>query len=452
MPQALGSFSTLEAFCPSLGSAKTCVDNLDCMLADSMSSFYSIRSLYTSQCVDEENAGPYPYYEVSAGKCQEGTETESTFTSTLLCQAACNDRVSCLGFATTAQQACFLYADSIADGSVAVSAVTPGKCYEKVTDLCYDSDCNDKGTASGRHSDENGCVCECDSGWTGLDCSEQLKVKQGVSYKDITTQFVEKNRVKFRRAYATLIQKSLDKIIIAAIRELLSGRRQLATDVVVDYEVEVDTLDEKTETVAKVTDDNFADDLSDTLETQEAVVVVVDAVEVFAECTRSADCSGHGSTTDTDTRDGCECTCDEGWTVVDDCSVPVPPPTMNPTVEPTANPVTSEPTSEPTDEGDSSSDTSTAEDDSGTETYMYAVYGGSAVVVLLACYCVISRYSAEPESADKDKEMVMDEVEMGTNDGKRMIETKGYVVHSQPPDDTSDLEQFGGRSHAQLTE
>lgn len=448
MPQALGTYSNLDAFCPSLDNAKTCVDDLDCLLADTMTSFYNIRTLYNSQCVDEENAGPYPYYEVSTGKCQGGTESEIANTVSLLCQASCNDRVSCLGFATD-MQTCYLYADSIADGSVAVTAVTSGKCYEKVTDLCVASDCNDKGTASGRHSDANGCQCVCVSGWAGNDCSEQLKVKQGVSYKDISKSFVESNIIEFRRAYATLTQKDLNKIIIAAIRELLSGRRRLATDVVVDYEVEVDTVEEKTETVQKVTDDTFAEDLSETLETQESIEVVVNAVEVFAECTRAADCTGHGSTTDTDTRDGCECTCDEGWTVEGDCSVPVPPPTMQPTAYPTANP-TSVPTKEPTDDsGDDDSgdaNTSTSEDDSGAKTYMYAVYGAVAVVVLLACYCVVSRYSSDSGTTDKEAE-----VEMGGKRSAGTETTKGYYSHA--PDDTSDLEQFGGRqAHDQLTE
>jgi len=428
--------------------AKTCVDNLECLLSET--DYYVIPTIYDAQCVDEGDAGPYPYYEVSAGKCAEGKETivGPSGSGLLVCQANCNSRRACVGFAAVSS-ICYLYTDSIADGSVATTTVTADKCYEKVTDLCVPSDCNDKGTATGRRSDTDGCQCDCVDGWDGGDCSEQLKVKQGVSYKDTTKTFVENNRAKFKRAYKTLVQKDLSKITIAAIREIASRRRRLAVNVIVDYEVEVDTVQEKTATVQKVTETNFAQNLADTLQTQESVTVVVDAVEVFAECTRAANCNGNGSTSDLDTRDGCDCTCDEGWTIEDDCSVPVPPPTLSPTVEPTksptGNPTTSEPTKAPV-TSDGGANTSTSTDDSGTKTYMYIIYGGAAVAVLLAVYCVISRYTADSDSS-ADKEI---EVEM--NDTKRTIGSTKKSYHSHVPDDTDDLEQYGAQQHHMLSE
>jgi len=444
------TYSDANTFCPTLNTAKTCIDNLECLL--SQANLYRIPTLYNAQCADED-AGPYPYYEVSDGKCQGGTESEVGQSNALFCQAFCNTRRNCLGFAAVSaglSSTCYLYADSITHGS-ATSTISAGKCYEKVTDLCVAKDCNDKGTptAGGRRSDDGGCQCDCESGWGGDTCSEQLKVKQEVSYKDTTKTFVENNTGKFESAYAIVVDKDVSKVKIKAIRQIASRRRRLSVSVEVDYEVEVDTVEEKTATVEKVEEGNFADELAETLETQESITVEVAAVEVFAECTRAANCNGNGSTSDEDTRDGCVCTCDEGWTIVDDCSVPVPPPTMSPTVEPTKTPTTDPDTMEPTKEpvaSDGGANTSTSTEESGTKTYMYIIYGGAAVAILLAIYCVVSRYTAaDSTSGGKDVEVEMNE--------KRTIgATTEKSYHTDAPDDTDDLEQYGAQKHNMLAE
>lgn len=96
----------------------------------------------------------------------------------------------------------------------------------------------------------------------------------------------------------------------------------MVTEVIIDYEVEVNSVQEKNDVVTAIEDEStFKQTLQEDISDEGITGVTVEYITKYDPCSRITDCSSHGSTTDADSRDGCTCTCDVGWDVEPDCSV-----------------------------------------------------------------------------------------------------------------------------------
>merc|ERR1719376_428657 len=164
-------------------------------------------------------------------------------------------------------------------------------------DQCSRKDCNDHGTTSGIRP--SCATCTCDKGYMGDKCQTQLIIKQQVkvSGPGYTKEYVQQNEDKFTELYANAINKPKENVRIAKVEEVTVRllRRRLAVQVAIDYEVTVDTEEEKTQTEATLEDIATVESSLETEATSLGLTdLVVEQVSVvFEPCTRSADCNGN---------------------------------------------------------------------------------------------------------------------------------------------------------------
>jgi len=202
---------------------------------------------------------------------------------------------------------------------------------------CTARDCNDHGTASGYSNSQEGCSCTCDDDWGGDFCETYMKMQQSVGVGGVTVEEVENNTEPYVKGYASSIGKSEDDVTVVDVVQV-STRRLLSTEVEIIFEVAVQSESEKTAITETVESDDFIETVEANIVSEDATLAdsltVLEVVVIPDPCSSIIDCSGHGSTADDDSSDGCECTCDAGWTSESDCSVAdtVSSPSSSPTV------------------------------------------------------------------------------------------------------------------------
>jgi len=327
-----GQLSNPNNICTYLFNMVSCIPPTCSLPEPAATTLSNLQSIYAGSCVQ---GTPSEYEHIGDGRCKDanGGSLDSEVQvdenqGFVMCNVKCNLNSNCLGFTFNAQvQVCTLWLE--APGSVDTSVNTGGviyqTCWEKITDKCVASDCNDKGTASGRGSDEGGCQCTCQSGFTGDSCETELKVKTEVGIRGTTKADVEANEQKYKDAIAVSLGVSNSTVTIISVTERqvdVRRRRLVVTEVIIDYEVEVNSVQEKNDVVTAIEDEStFKQTLQEDISDEGITGVTVEYITKYDPCSRITDCSSHGSTTDADSRDGCMCTCDVGWDVEPDCSV-----------------------------------------------------------------------------------------------------------------------------------
>lgn len=193
------------------------------------------------------------------------------------------------------------------------------------TILCEDAFCNGNGIATGNLPH---CQCDCNEDSIGTRCETMRKLKIEQRFAGVTKEQFQLTVESFKQAFADnvghLVHKN--KVTVKSVTEYRRQRRLLNNGIQVEWEVRIDSTEEKLQVQEKIQDEQFHVQVAEDVKTMEPLLteLIAEEATMIEPCVASLHCGntpgvGVWTTMDTDASDGCTCTCASNWSG-DDCN------------------------------------------------------------------------------------------------------------------------------------